>query len=159
MPGSKWCRVAFGLRIRMLRKLRGWTQGAAAQHCGMDSKSYGAIERGERNITLNQVARVGTGFSVELHELFMFSSKSLSDRDNAAKKQIFEAIRVAPAQHKLLMLGILNEVINFQHWDRLGDGPPVVGRLARAFPPKPDGDVEKKNRKRKTENGKRRTRS
>lgn len=44
--------ITVGDRIRVARKLHGWSQEELANRSGLDRSYVGGIERGERNITL-----------------------------------------------------------------------------------------------------------
>jgi transcriptional regulator with XRE-family HTH domain len=41
-----------GARVRRLREQKGWSQEAFADECGVHRSYMGAIERGEKNLTL-----------------------------------------------------------------------------------------------------------
>jgi transcriptional regulator with XRE-family HTH domain len=60
----------FGLRVRDLRKKRGWTQEQLAQAAGRHWTYIGGIERGERNVTLQVVADIARALDVDIRELF-----------------------------------------------------------------------------------------
>ena len=58
-----------GMRLRVLRAERGWTQREAASHCGVTKETLGWLERGERqphDITLAKIAR---GYGIPVEEL------------------------------------------------------------------------------------------
>ncbi len=61
---------SLGLRIRDLRKQRGFSQEAFAAACGLDRSYMGALERGERNVTLNSLRIIAKTLGVSLSELF-----------------------------------------------------------------------------------------
>jgi transcriptional regulator with XRE-family HTH domain len=48
-------RAAFGARIRTLRHERGWSQEQLAHAAGLDRTYVGSVERGERNIALDNI--------------------------------------------------------------------------------------------------------
>jgi transcriptional regulator with XRE-family HTH domain len=48
-------RVAFGSRVRALRTARGWSQERLAHEAGLDRTYVGSVERGERNIALDNI--------------------------------------------------------------------------------------------------------
>jgi len=63
----------FGNRVRELRLQKGITsQMALANKAGLDRTYVGGIERGERNIGLRNIARIGEALGVGLEELFRF---------------------------------------------------------------------------------------
>jgi transcriptional regulator with XRE-family HTH domain len=60
----------FGLRVRHLRKKRGWTQEQLAEAAGRHWTYIGGIERGERNITLQVVADIAHALDIKIGDLF-----------------------------------------------------------------------------------------
>ena len=65
-------RVEFGQRIQELRKLKGWSQEGFANECGLDRTYIGGVERGERNVSLDNIALIAETLGVSLSELFDF---------------------------------------------------------------------------------------
>jgi transcriptional regulator with XRE-family HTH domain len=63
-------RQRFGARVRELRGARGLSQEALADAAEMDRTYVGGIERGERNPSLENIARVAKALSVEIADLF-----------------------------------------------------------------------------------------
>jgi transcriptional regulator with XRE-family HTH domain len=59
-----------GLRIRELRKRRGWSQEEFAHACGLDRSYMGSVERGERNVTLSSLRAIAKGLDVTLSVMF-----------------------------------------------------------------------------------------
>ena len=62
--------VRFRLLIRMNRERLNFSQEEFADHINLDRSNYGAIERGERNISVYTLARIALGLKVEVGELF-----------------------------------------------------------------------------------------
>ncbi|WOI25075.1 helix-turn-helix transcriptional regulator [Cobetia amphilecti] len=62
--------VAFGQRVRELRKNRGLSQEAMAALAGVDRSYMGHIERGEKNITLTKVYQISEALGIEVADLF-----------------------------------------------------------------------------------------
>ena len=60
---------AVGLRIRTLRKAKGFSQEDFADHCGIHRTYMGSMERGEKNVSLEILARVASGLKISLSEL------------------------------------------------------------------------------------------
>ena len=59
-----------GKRIAELRKKKGFSQEAFAHECGFHRSYMGAVERGEKNITLAMVNKVAKALKISLAELF-----------------------------------------------------------------------------------------
>ncbi|MBN6811536.1 helix-turn-helix domain-containing protein [Kocuria marina] len=58
-------RVAFGDRLRDLRRERGWeSQEAFAHHVGLDRTYISGLERGRRNPTLDVIGKLAHGLDV-----------------------------------------------------------------------------------------------
>ena len=57
-------RSVLAANIRHFRLLRGWSQEQLAEHCGLHRTYVGAIERGERNIGLDNLARLARALNV-----------------------------------------------------------------------------------------------
>jgi len=60
----------FGVRLRKLRKAKGYSQEGFALECGLDRSYVGAVERGERNLSLRTIKTIAKRLSVTLSELF-----------------------------------------------------------------------------------------
>lgn len=53
-----------------MRRERGYSQEAFAAHAEMDRSYFGAIERGEVNVSLDTLVKVATGVGTSLSEPF-----------------------------------------------------------------------------------------
>lgn len=51
--------------MRLLRAKRGLTQEALAYECGMNRVYLSGIERAERNVSIDNIARIAKGLQVE----------------------------------------------------------------------------------------------
>jgi transcriptional regulator with XRE-family HTH domain len=60
----------FGQGVRELRTKRGFTQESFAEVCGLHRTYVGSIERGERNVSLENLERIATALEVEIADLF-----------------------------------------------------------------------------------------
>ena len=61
---------ALGRRIRELRTERGYSQEAFADKCGVHRTFMGTIERGESNLSFQNVHKVATTLGISLSALF-----------------------------------------------------------------------------------------
>ena len=64
----------FGRRVRQLRKEKGVSQEAFAHSIQMDRSYYGSIERGERNVSLENICVIASGLGVPPAELLKFDA-------------------------------------------------------------------------------------
>jgi transcriptional regulator with XRE-family HTH domain len=55
--------------LRVLRQGRGWSQEVMAERCGLHRTYVGAIERGERNVTLITLQEIAFALGVTAVEL------------------------------------------------------------------------------------------
>ena len=62
--------VQFGERLRKLRKQAGLSQERFAVECDLDRSYVGAIERGERNVSLRYVGRFAKALGTSLSDMF-----------------------------------------------------------------------------------------
>ncbi len=63
-------RAAFGARVRELRRGAGLSQEELAHRAELDRSYVGQVERGERNISLDNIHRIADALSVAARELF-----------------------------------------------------------------------------------------
>ena len=60
----------FGARVRALRTEKGWSQEGFAFECGLHRTYIGAVERGERNVSLENIKKIADTFKIDIAELF-----------------------------------------------------------------------------------------
>ena len=61
---------ALGQRIRELRTEQGYSQEAFADKCGVHRTFMGTVERGESNLSFQNIAKVSMTLGVPMAELF-----------------------------------------------------------------------------------------
>jgi transcriptional regulator with XRE-family HTH domain len=66
-----------GARMRDIRKERGLTQEQLAEISGFHFTYIGAIERGEKNITMLNLEKMSDALEVEVQELFRYADINL----------------------------------------------------------------------------------
>jgi transcriptional regulator with XRE-family HTH domain len=62
--------LAFGRAIRELREEQGISQEELSHRSGLDRSYTGAVERGERNVSLTNILRISAGLDVTPTALF-----------------------------------------------------------------------------------------
>lgn len=70
MSASKSILALFGQRIRDLRVSMGLSQEQLAALCDLDRTYISSIERGQRNVSLKNIATLAQALNVSLSELF-----------------------------------------------------------------------------------------
>lgn len=66
--------VAFGERVRQLRKEKGLSQEAFADLAGIDRSYMGHIERGDQNITLTKIYQISEALGVSVSDLISYQA-------------------------------------------------------------------------------------
>ena len=67
-------RRAFGERLRDLRRPTGMSQEALAAKAGLHRTYVGSVERGERNISLDNIHALAVALGIDVRELFATTS-------------------------------------------------------------------------------------
>ena len=86
---SKLLLGALGHRIRELRTEQGYSQEGFADKCGVHRTFMGTVERGESNLSFQNIARVAATLDVPLSELFSgleSKAQTLKVQNPAARK-------------------------------------------------------------------------
>jgi transcriptional regulator with XRE-family HTH domain len=63
-------RKAFGQQVRDLRLARGYSQETFADAAGLHRTYIGSIERGEQNVSIDNIAKIAKTLGISLRELF-----------------------------------------------------------------------------------------
>ncbi len=62
----------FGNKVRELRKSQGLSQEKLAEKAGLHYTYIGAVERGEKNLSLQSIEKIAHGLGVDITKLFTF---------------------------------------------------------------------------------------
>lgn len=62
---------AFGQQVRRLRQAKGFSQEELAERCGLHRTYVGAVERGERNLSLQSMARLAKALDADIADFFV----------------------------------------------------------------------------------------
>ena len=84
---AKDIRVAFGLRLRDLRMTAGMTQEQLADRARLHRNYIGGIERGERNPTLLNIAKLADALGTSPPALFTFQTGMVSSKRGRAHSE------------------------------------------------------------------------
>lgn len=72
----------FGRLIRRLRRQAGFSQEAFAEQCGLHRTYIGAIERGEKTVTIETANKLARALSISLSQLFLQLEAQVHERPN-----------------------------------------------------------------------------
>jgi transcriptional regulator with XRE-family HTH domain len=61
----------FGFTLRKLRDERGYSQEELAERAGLHRNYVGGVERGERNVALENIVKLAKALSVSPRDLFV----------------------------------------------------------------------------------------
>jgi transcriptional regulator with XRE-family HTH domain len=75
--GSKPIAKQFGAVVRKLRTNQGMSQEAFADLCGVHRTYMGAIERGEKTVTIETADKIAKALEIRVSQLFIELEKSL----------------------------------------------------------------------------------
>ena len=70
MVPSSQIRLSFGKRVRELRKAKEMSQKEFASLCGLDRTYISGIERGKRNVSLQNIHVIARALEVRLVDIF-----------------------------------------------------------------------------------------
>jgi len=79
-PVSSEIRAAFGQRVRGLRLARGLSQEQTALRAGFSARYLSDVERGARNVGLENISLLASALEIRLAELFDDSAIDTSTR-------------------------------------------------------------------------------
>ncbi len=60
----------FGIKVRQMRLEKGLSQESFADRCGLHRTYIGAVERGERNISIENIEKIAKALGVPISSLF-----------------------------------------------------------------------------------------
>ena len=103
----------FGRRVRELRSRHGLTQAQLATRCGtgMEMQRVGEIERGERNCTLQTVAKLAKGLDCEPAELFLFRPQAMGRALSQLDSRLVDLWKAADEEARAKAVRILSELL------------------------------------------------
>jgi transcriptional regulator with XRE-family HTH domain len=63
-------KMLFGNRVRQLRQEKGWSQEELADYSHLDRSYIGCVERGERNISIENICKIAKALGYSAAALF-----------------------------------------------------------------------------------------
>ncbi|MGG4555159.1 helix-turn-helix domain-containing protein [Paenibacillus humicus] len=86
-------REFLGNRIRAIRNAKGLTQQNLADTSDLDYRYIGALERGERNFSIDTLEKVLTALNISMYEL-VYLDKKQNDTENSRQVAIDEFMAI-----------------------------------------------------------------
>ena len=105
----------FGKRVNQLRRWKKWTQEQLGSKADIDYKYIGAIERGEKNLTINNIEKISKAFGVEPVQLFLFSNKGLADEEKITEKKIKDLLKLSGKEEKEFVLQFIANFLRYSN--------------------------------------------
>ena len=107
-------RIKIGNRIRELRKAQELTQEELGEKANLHNTYIGAIERGERNLSLDSIEKIAKGLDIDVKELFIFQPTTLPSQYEIIILEIIELIKKGDNKTIEIISRALKEVLEWQ---------------------------------------------
>lgn len=104
-----------GERIREERRRLNLTQAQLAEDIDISDTYMGAIERGERSLTLDTLVRLVNRLGVTVDYML---SDSVADNDSNIMEQFKQIIDCQPLERKQMAINVLRAVFSYFEKDR-----------------------------------------
>lgn len=101
-----------GSRIKIIRGSRGMSQEQLGDKCGFHTSYIGGVERGERNITLENLAKIAEALHVEMKVLFDFQMDDMTDEKEQALLEMTTLLRSLDIRKIKMTKNLLLEVLS-----------------------------------------------
>ena len=98
-----------GRRLRYLRNRQGLTQEQLGEKADIDYKYLGGVERGERNPSTQNLAKIAMALGVNLKELFVFEHEIEDIRE--LKKRIDELLKEASKKEYKTIYRVIEAIL------------------------------------------------
>ncbi|MFC9706643.1 helix-turn-helix domain-containing protein [Paenibacillus sp. NPDC056933] len=102
-----------GARIKVLRKEKGLSQEALGEKGGFHFTYIGQVERGEKNISLVNLAKIAEALEVNISQLFAYVDEDMEMTElEALIQDIVTMLREADISTIHLSKNIIREILN-----------------------------------------------
>lgn len=103
--------IKLGSKIREYRNLKGLSQDQLGELCGFHFSYIGGVERGERNITIENIAKISKALDIELSKLFEFNQET--DEHNLGEKQnLLNELTILLENKSVSQITMIKNIIN-----------------------------------------------
>jgi transcriptional regulator with XRE-family HTH domain len=102
-----------GARIKVLRKEKGLSQEALGEKGGFHFTYIGQVERGEKNVSLVNLAKIAEALEINISQLFAYVSDGIEFTETDLMiQEIVDMLREASSNKIRLSRNILRELLN-----------------------------------------------
>jgi len=107
---------SFGSKVRYYRKKQDLTQWTLADKANLHYTYIGAIERGEKNITLENIFKIANALNVSIVELLDFSQPVSEKKkpDELMKSKIYKILKNKTEKEMDKIYKILKNILTLQ---------------------------------------------
>ena len=106
-------RKGLGIRLKQLRAAAGLTQEKLASRAKIDPKYLGAIERGEKSVSLEMLEKLILTLKVEPYEPFLFSLSERRRPEKIEEEVLLNMIRHSDRSARPLLIHLMENIL---HW-------------------------------------------
>jgi len=106
----KW----FGQNLKRARKESGYSQESLSGIAGMDLSYYGAVERGERAITILKLSQITNALDIPMRNLFSGEPHYPLNKKKDKLEELIEFLRERESEDLELFIDVLPKLINWK---------------------------------------------
>ncbi len=106
----KW----FGQNLKRARKESGYSQESLSGIAGMDLSYYGAVERGERAITILKLSQITNALDIPMRHLFSGEPHYPLNKKKDKLEKLIEFLRERESEDLELFIDVLPKLINWK---------------------------------------------
>jgi transcriptional regulator with XRE-family HTH domain len=101
-----------GARIKVLRKEKGFSQEALGEKGGFHFTYIGQVERGEKNVSLVNLAKIAESLEVNISQLFAYVNEDMElTESEVVIQEIVSMLRDADLGDTILSRNIVREIL------------------------------------------------
>ncbi|MGI6216135.1 MAG: helix-turn-helix domain-containing protein [Coriobacteriales bacterium] len=108
--------LALGRRLRSFRVAKGMSQEKLAQKSGLHPTYIGQVERGEKNITVDTLAKIASGLDIELVDVFEYLDPT-SDHERSRMAKCYDLMLSRSEKEREILTKIIYMFIEMKDMD------------------------------------------
>lgn len=106
----------FGKKVRELRQERGLSQEELANKASLHYTYIGSVERGEANLTLQNIEKIANAFRIGLPELFSFhDTKDATEPLQKIRYQLFNLMKNEDLETSRNIIKIVKSILSLKN--------------------------------------------